>query len=220
MSHVVGFLSSHRRMYLSHFLGMSTVVMLAYGLYAWVPSMFIRTWGWSISQIGVAYGIVTLAAGPLAAMLSSWLGEHLTRRQHQDAHMRAVAWIVLMTVIGALLATVMPNPWLALVMLTPAAVGTTAATGSGLSALMTITPNQMRAQVSALYFLVVNLFGLTIGPTGVALFTDYVFHDESSLRYSILCMTAIGGVAAALLLSYNLRHYREAYVESQRWAGT
>jgi spore maturation protein SpmA len=103
-------------------------------------------------------------------------------------------------------------------MLVPVAVGATAATASGLTALMTITPNQMRAQVSAVYYLVVNVIGLTAGPTGVALFTDYVFRDEAALRYSLLVVTVAGGVFAILLLSYNLRHYRAACAESQGWA--
>ena len=213
---VVSFLTARWRMYLTHFFGMSTVAMLAYAMFAWIPTMFIRTWGWKISQIGLAYGIVTLVAGPLSAMLSAWLGEKLAR-QHQDAHMRAVVWTLFMALCGAVLTTLMPSPWLAVLMLVPVSVGTTAATASGLSALMTIAPNQMRAQVSALYYLVVNVVGLTVGPTGVALFTDFVFRDESALRYSILCVTVLGGTLSMLLLTYNLRHYRAAYAEARGW---
>ncbi len=88
-------------------------------------------------------------------------------------------------------------------MLLPASVGTTAATAAGLSGLMTVTPNQMRAQTSALYYLIVNLFGLTVGPTGIAMFTDYVFADTNMLRYSVASVATIAGVVAAILLSYN-----------------
>jgi hypothetical protein len=99
----------------------------------------------------------------------------------------------------------------------PATNGGTAATACGLTALVTATPNQVRAQACALYYLVVNVLGLTMGPTGIALFTDYVFRDTSALRYSIACVSALAGVLAVTFLSLNLRHYGRALAEAQTW---
>lgn len=215
---VLRFLGTRHRMYGSHFLGMSTVAILAYGLFAWIPTMFVRTWGWSIGDVGLAYGVVTLAAGPLAAVLASVLGERLSARGHEDAQMRAAVISVIIGIAGAIGAALSPTPWIAVLMLLPASVGTTAATASGLSALMTVTPNQMRAQASACYYLVVNMLGLTLGPTGIAIFTDYVFRDTDALRYSVASVSALAGLFAAAFLSFNLRHYRRAFVESESWS--
>jgi MFS family permease len=217
---VVKFIGARGRMYFSHFLGMSTVAILAYGLFAWIPTMFIRTWGWNIRDVGLAYGVVTIASGPLAAVLASWLSERLTARGHQDAQMRSALLCIGLGVAGALGAALATGPWMAVLMLLPASVGTTAATASGLSGLMIVTPNQMRAQASAFYYFVVNVFGLTVGPTGIALFTDYVFEDTAALRWSIACVGALAGAAAAVFLGYNLKQYRLAYLESRSWAGT
>ncbi|RYG14155.1 MAG: MFS transporter [Burkholderiales bacterium] len=215
---VLLFLGSRFRMYGTHFLGMSTVAILAYGLFAWIPTMFVRTWGWSIGDVGLAYGCVTLAAGPLAAVLASVLGERLSARGHEDAQMRAALISVCIGIVGAIGAALSPTPWMAVLMLLPASVGTTAATASGLSALMTVTPNQMRAQASACYYLVVNLLGLTLGPTGIAIFTDYVFKDSGALRYSVASVSALAGIFAAVFLTLNLKHYRKEFVESQSWS--
>jgi MFS family permease len=214
----VGFVAERRRMYLSHFLGMSAIVILSYALFSWIPTMFIRTWAWDIGDIGLAYGLVTLAAGPLAAVLASWLGETLAARGYADAHMRAALIGMAIAVAGALGASLATGPAMAIAMLLPASIGTISATASGLSALMAVTPNQMRAQTSALYYFVVNIVGLTLGPTGVAIFTDYVFHDTSALRYSIACVSALAGIVAAALLSYNLPHYRALQTESLEWS--
>jgi len=216
---VLDFLLSRYRMYGSHFLGMSTVAILAYGLFAWVPTMFVRTWGWTIGDVGLAYGIVTLAAGPLAVVLASVLSERLSDRGYEDAQMRAALISMVIGAIGAMGAALSPTPWIAVMMLLPASIGTTAATAAGLSALMTVTPNQMRAQSSACYYLVVNLLGLTLGPTGVALFTDYVFRDTQALRYSIASVSLLAGLFAVVFLSFNLRHYRQAAIESRDWSG-
>ncbi|WP_129778462.1 spinster family MFS transporter [Peristeroidobacter soli] len=217
-SEVVKFVGDRFRMYGSHFFGMSTVAILAYGLFAWVPSMFIRTWGWTIAEIGLAYGIVTLVAGPVAVLFVSMVSERLIARGYQDAQMRTALISILVGVAGAIATALSPSPELAVAMLLPASVGTTAATAAGLSGLMTVTPNQMRAQTSALYYLVVNLFGLTVGPTGIAMFTDYVFADTNMLRYSVASVATIAGVIAAIVLSYNLKHYRRSFAESQSWS--
>jgi hypothetical protein len=63
----------------------------------------------------------------------------------------------------------------------------------------------------------VNLVGLTVGPTGIALFTDRVFHDDTMLRYSVLCVASLAGVVAIGFLLYNLREYRRAFAEVQSW---
>lgn len=214
----VSFVGTRFRMYGSHFLGLSMVATLAYGMFAWIPTMFIRTWGWSIGEIGMAYGTVTLLAGPLAALWASVLGERLIAKGYEDAQMRAALISLVMAVLGAIGAALSPTPWVAVAFLLPASIGTTAATASGLSALMTVTPNQMRAQCSALYYLVVNLFGLTLGPTGIAVFTDYVFGDLGALRYSVACVSVLAGAVSAVVLTYNLRQYRKAYLESQSWS--
>jgi hypothetical protein len=70
-----------------------------------------------------------------------------------------------------------------------------------------------------MYYFVVNLFGLTIGPTGIAIFTDYVFKDTHALPYSIACISALGGLLAVAFLFYNLGQYRKAVTESMTWTG-
>lgn len=218
ITEVAAYLFGRRKMYGSHFLGLAAVSLLAYALFAWIPTMFIRTWGWSVGEIGMAYGAMVLLAAPLSAVAAPWLSERLAARGYQDAQMRAALILAVMAGLSAGGAALAPDPWVAVALLLPASMGTTAATACALGALMIVTPNQMRAQASAVYYLVVNVVGLTIGPTGVALFTDYVFHDPAALRYSVASVAVSAGVCATLLLAYNLRQFRHALQESDGWA--
>lgn len=211
------FFGQRWRMYGSHFFGLSTVGILSYGFYAWIPTMFIRTWNWSVWDIGLAYGCLTLVAGPVAVLAASWLAERLMARGSQDAHMRAALYLNLMGIVGAVLTPLMPTPELAIIMLLPMTVGTVAATAAGIAALMIVTPNQMRAQASALYYFVINLLGLTAGPTGIALFTDYVFKDDLLIRYSVCSVAVLAGLFSAGILIYNLGQYRKSFAESRSW---
>jgi MFS family permease len=77
------------------------------------------------------------------------------------------------------------------------------------AALVMITPNQMRAQASALYFFLYNLIGSGLGPLLVAGFTDYIFGAESALRYSLSLHLAILSPLSACIIWFGLKSYGE-----------
>ena len=68
----------------------------------------------------------------------------------------------------------------------------------------------MRAQASAVYLFVVNMVGLGLGPTAVALVTDYGFGDDQAVGYSLLLVSLVALIGAAALLGSGLKPYREA----------
>jgi len=53
------------------------------------------------------------------------------------------------------------------------------------------------------------VIGGGLGPTVVALFTDYVFHDEAMLRYSMVVVTVLFGAAGLWLKFVCLPPYKE-----------
>ena len=74
---VIGFLTERWRTYITLFLGMSVVTILGYVYFSWLPTCFVRTWGWDIPKVGLTYGIVMLICGPLGRQLG-----RLARRFH------------------------------------------------------------------------------------------------------------------------------------------
>jgi MFS family permease len=73
------------------------------------------------------------------------------------------------------------------------------------AAIQEIMPNRMRGVASALLILAQNLLGLTLGPTGVALLTDYVFQDEMALGWSLVIMSVSALSIATVLFYFALR---------------
>ena len=130
------------------------------------------------------------------------MGDTLYKRGIKDGHMRAVLIGTLVLVIAAVLVPLMPSPWLGLLFLIPHAIGSGLPTACGPTALMMITPNQMRAQVSAVYWFVISILGLMIGPTSVALVSDLVFGDASAIRY---VLALVSGVIGTLYLASRLQ---------------
>jgi hypothetical protein len=68
----------------------------------------------------------------------------------------------------------------------------------------------MRAQVMAFYLLVVNLVGVGLGPTVTALLTDFVFGDESYLRFSLSIVSACTLPLAFLIFTLGRPAYKES----------
>ena len=108
----------------------------------------------------------------------------------------------------------MPEPVLALVFLSATTFLLAFPQGLPAAALQVITPNRLRAQVTALYFLVGNLIALGIGPTMVALVTDFGFGDSQKLPLSmaIVCACVLPLGATAVWIS--LKHYRESIIRA------
>jgi MFS family permease len=217
---VASFLWERRSTYLTLFLGMSVVTIIGYGYFSWIPTMFIRTWGWTISQIAFSYGVVILIFGPLGVNLGGWLAERWYNKGRRAAHMRVTLIGALILVPASTLAPLMPTPELAVLMLIPATIGGAIPTATAGAALMMIVPNQMRAQTTAIYYFVINILGLTLGPFMIAFFTDSIFHDESMLRYSISIVSGSAGVIALCFLFANIRHFRASVIEADAWNET
>ena len=81
------------------------------------------------------------------------------------------------------------------------------------AALQIVTPNQMRGQVTALFLFVYNVIGFGIGPTIVALFTDFVFRSEKMVGYSMAVATLTLGSLTAVFMWFGVRPYGRAVAQ-------
>ena len=73
-----------------------------------------------------------------------------------------------------------------------------------------LTPNQLRAQVSAKFLLISNLIALGVGTTAVALITDNYFENTLMVGHSISIVNAVAGVIGVFLLYKGCRYYRDS----------
>jgi MFS family permease len=88
------------------------------------------------------------------------------------------------------------------------------------AAIQQIMPNAMRGQASAIYLFVVNLIGLGLGPTAVALTTDFVFRDDQAVNYSLLIVNTVAHLVAAMLLWIGLKPFMSSLDRLKEWTAS
>ncbi|MEQ8734793.1 MAG: MFS transporter [Rhodospirillaceae bacterium] len=212
----MAFLFVRWKAYGSLFFGMSVVTLVGYTGF-WNAPLFERTWGWDIARIGITLGTASLIFGPIGANAGGWLADKLTKMGGKDGPMRAMFYGVILTVITNIAYPLMPTGVWATVVYIPSLLGGAAASACGAAAVVHIAPNQVRAQATAIYWLIINVVGLMLGPTSVGLITD-LLGDPSMLKYSMAVIPLVVGVPAILLIAWGLKYYAAAADEAQEWA--
>jgi MFS family permease len=211
MRTVLAYLKQNRRTVLCHNFGFALLALSSYGASAWVPTFFVRTYGWSMSQVGLVYGLIVTVFGASGIVAGGRIADLMSRRGKSDATLRVGLVAAIASVPLGLLFPLMPTATTAAVVLAPTVFFLSMPFGVAPAGIQEIMPNSMRGQASSVYLFIVNLIGLGLGPTAVALVTDYVFQDDNAIRYSLLLVSVIAQLAALTLLAAGLRPYRESH---------
>ena len=217
---VIKFLCKRWRSFLVLFLALSVLAIMAYGIGLWIPAFLGRSYNLSTAEVGkyIQYrGGIAIVFGLIGVTLGGWLCD-VYQRKYEDGYIRVCLVAFCFMIVGYSTFTLMPTPELALALLIPATLGAAAPTAAGAAAVVTIAPPQMRAQITAIYYLVLNFVGLFVGPTAVSLMTDYYFKDELKIRYSMSIVAFTFAVMGFLLLFYNRKYFREAVREAKAWS--
>jgi MFS family permease len=182
--------------------------LMGFALSSWLPAYFTRTFALSSTEIGAKLGIMLMFGGGAGVVAGGLLGS-IMFRTHPDA----ACLIGMGSAVGALLFGValplVGDADVAFLLVLPAYFFKSLPNGVALAALVLVTPSRMRAQSVALYLLFDSLIGFGLGPTAVALLTDFVFRDESQVGLALATVIAIIMPLAFVLYQRARAGYRE-----------
>ncbi|CAM2949289.1 major facilitator superfamily transporter [Ectopseudomonas mendocina] len=220
LSEVGRYIRANRRTVLLHNFGFAGLAFAGYGSAAWVPSFYIRTYGWDAGQVGIVYGSIVAVFGCLGIVFGGRLADWMAKRGRSDANMRVGLYSALGALPMVTLFPLMDTAFWASLLMAPTVFCLSMPFGVAPAAIQEIMPNSMRGQASAIYLFVITLIGLGIGPTAVALVTDFVFADDAALRYSLLIVTTLAVLMSIILLAKSLKPYRESVTRLEQWAAS
>lgn len=214
---VLGYIWVNRQFYCLHFVALALLAMCGYSVAAWLPTAIIRAYGVSYGQVGKILGVSTIFMNSIGMLLAGILCDRLTRKGHKDAPIIVCLLSTAGIAVFSCLPTLMPTVTLVWIAIFVSGLTFNAYNGVGPQAVNQVTPNQYRAQVSAVYLFVVNALGLGVGPTLVPLLNDHLFHDPLKIRYSLIIVVFLAALAAIILLWIVRPIYRQKLTEAARW---
>jgi MFS family permease len=209
LSEVLAYLSRNRRTILCHNIGIAMITMASSAGAAWIPEMFRRNFHWSMPRFGASFGIIVAICGCLGVVAAGRIADRMRRRGVLDANLRVAAWIALLAIPVNAMVMLAPSGNWAMAWLAPGAALMAAPYGVAAAALHAAIPPEMRSQVTALYLLIANIVGASVGPTLTAVMTQRLFGREDSLNLSLLVIHVFALGAAAVLLRTGRKPFRE-----------
>jgi len=211
------YVAANRRTYITHSLGFALSAMANIAIAFWLATFFHRTYGWDAGRAGRVMGLLTATVGVVGALSGGWVADWFVRRGRVDGPLRAGIVGAAGMLVSATALPLAPSARAAVGWLVVVNFFAAFPWGAASAAAAEIAPAPLRAQGAALYFFVLNIVSLALGPTSVALITDYVFHDDMALRYSLAIVNVVGMAGAIALLTAGLPAYRRTLAYRESW---
>jgi MFS family permease len=175
--------------------------MMGYGLFFWLPSFFVRSYGLSLLDASLYFAAMLLIGGVAGIWLGGVLADRFGKaRKSAYAIIPAIAFLC--TAPFYVAAVLSPSLTVAFALfLVPIALGLVWL-GPVLAAIQQLVPPHMRTTTSAVFLFVNNLIGIGLGSVTLGALSDYLsqHYGADSLRYAILAGTCFYLIAAGLFL--------------------
>ena len=210
---VLGYVKQHRRLFGAHFFGFSLLAVPVTTTLIWVHVLFTRVYGLEPDAAALQLGTILIFASPAGVYFGGWLVDFLQRRGYSDAPFRVGIGIGVFLMPLSYLATTTDDVQIALWLFGPFIFAASVSIAAAPAALQMVTPNRMRAQVSAAWMLFLNILAATAGPTAAGFVTSYIFADDMAVGASMALVNCIAVPLGALALWSGLGAFRTAVQE-------
>ncbi len=207
---VLRHMAANRGAYGGLILGLCFASLMWNGVTAWIPTHFIRHFGWSAPQVGLRYGAVLLVCGTGGILSGGWLAGRLRSRGASDANLLIGIVSALAALPFGLAAPQVDSAAWSLALFGGFLFAGAMPYGAAAAAFQEITPNRMRGQVSAIYLFWLNLAGLGLGPTFVATMAHRLFGGDQGIGAGIAADVALAAPLSLLVFTLTRAPYRRA----------
>jgi hypothetical protein len=209
------FVNANRRTLGCHTLAWAISSIAGLGAVTWMPTFFIRVHHWTAQDIGYVYGLMLAILGGAGVLAGGACADYMARRGYKDAHFRMPMISVAVAAVPGILVPLVPTSGEALALLAVSTFLGSFPVTSIVAVLQLITPNAMRGKVVSLFNLIGYIIGMGLGPTAIALITDFGFHSEMSVGYSMAIATAVISPCVIGLLWFGLGAYRASMDDAE-----
>lgn len=197
----------HWRAFLCHTFAFGLFSIFLQGAGFWLPTVFIRTYGWTQREIGVTQGTMAAVLGTIGLVLGGKVADYWQSQGYTDAKLRVLLVCGIGVTVCGVLLPLMPNGRMAVAVYAPTIFFAMAPYGAASAGVQELVPARLRGQAAALFLFTVNLLGGSVGPILIGALTKYVF--AGNLRAAMVLATAVAVSAGTTLYFLGLKPYRE-----------
>jgi len=203
-------LKEHRKTLIPMFGGLIFMALIFYSFSFWAPTMMIRTFDISLTEVGFILGMITIISSITGTIIAGSAVDYLRNRNYSDAPVRAAMIAVILAlppIISLSFVQTELGAWICIAMYL---LFISSFAPLGLLAISGVSTGNVKGQTAAIHAFLMMAFGLSLGPQLTAFFTDFVFVDPNLLINSISLTGLIVLPISALLFKLSLSRYRES----------
>ena len=197
---------------------MALISLAAYSQGFWDITFLSRTYDWDPATGSFWYGMVQLFAGLSGMLFGGVVADQLTKRGVQGASVILVLIGAAFSVPFSFLYPLAETPTMALTLMVFAIFGSNMCFACAASAVQRLFPIAMLGLAAGVYYFISNAVGIGIGPTLVAVLTDYLYEDPQKINYSLSMVGGISRGLAFLFMLAGLKHYRDLMIRRESQA--
>ena len=203
-------LKEHRKTLIPMFGGLIFMALIFYSFSFWAPTMMIRTFDISLTEVGFILGMITIISSITGTIIAGSAVDYLRNRNYSDAPVRAAMIAVMLAlppIISLSFVQTELGAWICIAMYL---LFISSFAPLGLLAISGVSTGNVKGQTAAIHAFLMMAFGLSLGPQLTAFFTDFVFVDPNLLINSVSLTGLIVLPISALLFKLSLSRYRES----------
>ncbi|SDI51688.1 Sugar phosphate permease [Paraburkholderia steynii] len=204
------YLSGRKSAFVSIYTVYTLTAMIGYIVVAWAPSFYIRHHHMRPADVGLLMGGMTILSGVTGCICGGYLSDALAAKSVRGGRFRLpLLWwpIAVATIIGMVFAS---SPTWSLLFLGLLTFGSALSFSGAATVIQDVVPNQLRGQAAALNYIWTGIIGLSLGPTSVAMVTQYVLKDSSLLGDALAIVVVPLSVVGFLACYLGQKNYQEA----------
>ena len=203
-------LKEHRKTLIPMFGGLIFMALIFYSFSFWAPTMMIRTFDISLTEVGFILGMITIISSITGTIAAGSAVDYLRNKNYSDAPVRAAMIAVILALPPIISLSFVQSELGAWICIALYLLFISSFAPLGLLAISGVSTGNVKGQTAAIHAFLMMAFGLSLGPQLTAFFTDFVFVDPNLLINSVSLTGLIVLPISALLFKLSLSRYRES----------
>ena len=191
------------------YLAMGLLSIGDYGLWSWVPALLSRRFAWTPAEIGICFGIVTAVAGVTGSIAGGTISDWADRRRGVPGRLTASLAAAAAAILSAAAIAIPAASMVVLGLGLWTFLSAVSAIG-GIAAVQEVVPAENRGTGMSLVAFCNTLLGLGFGPTLVAVTTERVYGQPTSVGFAVATVVVPAAVIASILFARARRAARQA----------